>query len=250
MFKSFPVNPPEKLPKEIEPCPIIEAAFEIRFNTSTPWVELPGVVSKILDPQFTERRELDLNKTPDEVKKHLPGAAYLPHYQFLSERFIINLAPQMVGFCVVPGTYPGWSVLIEELHKFLDRALSEGFINEGARLGVRYTDFFSTNIFKHISLRIDIAGLAIEDKERQFITVFKEGSMTVRLKLVDGALYSKEQELLKGSIFDIDVAINAMDFELESGNIIHQFAEAHSLIKNLFFGLITQEYLNTLNPTY
>ncbi len=251
MFENFPVKVVDPLPSRLDPCPIVEAAFEIRFTTSTPWIELPGLVSNLLDKKkYKGRKELALYGMPDEWKQRIPGAVHIPHYQFTSDQFIVNLAPQMIGLCAQTMRYPGWNDVEKELRTFLESITSAGFMEEGARLGVRYTDFFDRDIFDNVDLDVSIQGKPITDKERQFTTVFQEGRMTVRLVLANAAVMANAHGPRRGSVLDVDVAFDAMDFDLNPKNVLERFTEAHALIKTLFFGLIDDELLASLKPEY
>ncbi len=251
MFENFPVKVVDPLPRKIEPCPIAEAAFEIRFTTSTPWAELPGKVAGLLHERYTERQELQLFHWPPEIKQQIAGSVHIPQYRFASDQFVINLAPQMIGLCARSMRYPGWPAIEAELRTFLDQIVNDGFMDEGARLGIRYTDFFELNIFDHIDLDVSIQGQGkpIRDNDRQLITVFNEGPMTIRLALINGAILENEHGPRRGSILDIDVAFGPLDFDLKT-NVLDRFTEAHLVIKKLFFGLIKKELLATLNPQY
>lgn len=251
MFTSFPLKPLDRLPAKIDPCPIVEAVFEIRFTTTKPWMELPGALAARIDERYPDREELPLGKIPEELRKQLPGSAHLPLYQFLSDQFRIHLGPQMIGLCVAPGRYPGWSAVSKELTWFLERVRKAGFMEEGARLGVRYSDFFEADIFDHIDLSIAISsqGKPLGDSERQLITVFQEGAMNIRLMLANNAVMGNAHGPRQGSVLDVDVAFGALDFDLND-NVMQRFSEAHEAIKKLFFGLITEPFLQSLNPTY
>lgn len=248
MFENFPVKVVDPLPKQIDPCPIVEAAFEIRFTTDVPWKELIGRVGLLIGDRYPERRVLDLENMPDQWKQHVPGSVHIPHYQFLSDQFVINLAPQMIGLCVQSGRYPGWAVIEAELKDFLPKILHGGFMREGARLGVRYTDFLELNIFEHIDLQVSVNGNPVNDKDRQFVTVFQEEQMTIRLLLVNGAFMGDGTQGRRGSVLDIDAAFDALDFEL-NGNVLERFTQAHDVIKKLFFGLVSSDLLKRLNPS-
>jgi uncharacterized protein (TIGR04255 family) len=248
MFAAFPVKRLERLPSRIDPCPIVEAAFEVRFTTEKPLMLLPGLVSGLLENKYPEQKELPLAANP-ELRKMIAGSAFLPHYQFLSEQYCINLGPQVIGLCIRQGRYPGWGEMEKELRWLMDRILAAGFMVEGDRLGVRYGDFFTTDIFQHIELAMTVNGETISDEERQVVSVFKQEGMNIRLMITNSAVMDAGEGPKQGSIFDVDVSFGALDFDLDT-SIMDRFAEAHTAIKQLFFGLIKPDFLTTLNPTY
>src|SRR5690606_29391031 len=157
MFENFPVKVVDPLPTKIDPCPIVQAIFEIRFKTTTPWAQLPGKVAGLLREQYVGK-ELPLFTLPEQFKQQYPGSIYLPQYQFHSNQFVVNLGPQMIGLGVQTMSYPGWTVVHAELNSFLSKVINDGFMEEGARLGVRYSDFFEFNIFDRIDLDLAVNG--------------------------------------------------------------------------------------------
>jgi len=44
MNDSFPFVLPERLPVRIEPCPIVEAVFVVRFVSTESWTTMPGLI--------------------------------------------------------------------------------------------------------------------------------------------------------------------------------------------------------------
>jgi len=248
MFENFPVKIVNPLPLQIDPCPIVQAIFEIRFTTNTPWAQLPGKIAGLLGDRYVGQ-ELPLFELPDQFKQHIPGSVYLPQYQFHSEQFVVNLGPQMIGLGVQAMNYPGWSMVHAELSTFLNKVVKDGFMGEGARLGVRYSDFFELNIFDHIDLDILLNGKTLNDKDRQFTTVFQEGPMTIRLVLINGAIMENSHGPRRGSVLDIDVAFGPLDFNLNS-DVLERFTQAHDTIKNIFFGLVSADLLESLKPKY
>ena len=249
MFENFPVKVVDPLPSRIDPCPIVQAVFEVRFTTKTPWAQLPGRVAGLLGDHYTGQ-ELPLFALPDQFKPQIPGSVHLPQYQFHSDQFVVNVGPQMIGLGVQTMQYPGWNVVHEELSTFLRSVIDDGFMEEGARLGVRYSDFFEFNIFEHIDLEIAVNGAPINDKDRQFTTVFQEGPMTIRLVLINGAIMENSHGPRRGSVLDIDVAFGPLDFELHAEVLEQRFTEAHDVIKKLFFGLVNADLLNDHKPEY
>ncbi len=249
MFTAFPLKTLDRLPSRIEPCPILEAAFELRFTTREAWLVLPGLVKGLLEGRYPEQVVLPLDEMPEGVRKMIPGSVFLPHCQFRSDAFWINLGPQMIGLCIQPGKYPGWAAVESELKWLLSKILSAGFMEEGERLGVRYGDFFTTDIFQHIDLSISVNGHAIDDAERQFTSVFKQDRMSIRIMLANSVVMGTADGPQQGSVLDTDISFGALDFDLDH-TVMDRFAEAHAAAKKIFFGLIKNAFLKTLNPQY
>lgn len=246
---SFPIPFPDRLPVQIEPCPIVESIFEMRFAASEPWATLPGLLYAQVRERYREQKALPLAELPEEIRRHDAALAHLPLHQFISPNFFIQLGPRSVGLATRPSAYPGWPRIEEELRWLLPRIQAAGFVGEGERLGVRYIDFFAQDIFSHLHLDLTLAAKPLGDAERSVSTLLRHGALTIRLAVTNSAVVGQREDVKRGSVLDVDAWFAAPDFDLFT-NGIERFSEAHLDIKRLFFGLLRQEYLLTLNPRY
>jgi uncharacterized protein (TIGR04255 family) len=71
----------------------------------------------------------------------------------------------------------------------------------------------------------------------------------VRLAIGNNAMAKIAEEPRYGSVLDIDVSFNSEEFTLFDG-IIERLGEAHLFAKQIFFGLLKEEFLDTLEPEY
>ena len=116
---SFPIPFPDPLPVQIEPCPIVESIFEMRFAANEPWATLPGLLYAQVRARYREQKALPLAELPEEMRRHDPALAHLPLLQFISPDFLIQLGPRVVGLATRANAYPGWPRIKEELHWLL-----------------------------------------------------------------------------------------------------------------------------------
>jgi len=250
MADPFPFSTNQPLPSRIDPCSIVEAIFEIRFTSAHQWSTMPGLLFAQIRDRYGEERSLPLLQVPDELRRQNPALANLPLVQFLGDDFLVQLGPRVVSLVTKPNRYPGWTAITNELAWFLRCVEASGIVAEGERLGVRYIDFFPTNIFPKLVFELTVAGRPIHDEERQITMVFKRNELALRLLVTNSAIVTDSSgEPHSGSIIDMDAWFGALDFELFK-NILARFDDAHSTIKSLFFGLLRPEYLRTLKPQY
>lgn len=247
--EEFPFPVPARVPITIDPCPIVEAAFELRFAGTHQWTTMPGLLYAQIRERYREQRILPLSQVPDEVRTQEPFVNQ-PLVQFLSDDFIVQLGPRVVNLVTKPNEYPGWQRVVEQLTWLLTRFEQAGIMGEGERLGVRYVDFFSGDIFANLVLDIRAGAHPLHDGERQLTSVFKHREMALRLLVANSAIVaSPTGEPRSGSILDVDAWFSALDFDLFTTSM-ERFHEAHDAIKRLFFGLLRPEFLATLNPRY
>ena len=249
MNDPFPIPIPERLPSKIEPCPIVEAIFEVRFTTGEPWRTLPGLLHEKIRERYREQRDLPLAQIPEEIRRQEPTLAHLPLMQFLSADFLVQLGPGVLNLVTKPNAYPGWAAIEQELRWLLEKVQQAAFIQEGGRLGVRYIDFFDEDVFGNLSLGVTIGDQVLRGSELRVVTALRRPPFTARLLVTNGAILGTGSEAKRGSVLDIDVWVGALDFELFRDGIV-KLGEAHLLVKQCFFGLAKPHFLASLHPTY
>jgi uncharacterized protein (TIGR04255 family) len=247
-MSSFPIPKLDCLPTRISPCPIVEAVLEIRFITEVPWMLIPGLLSTLISDKYPKTVDLPLSQMPDAIRREEPHLVYQPLIQFVGDPFTIQLGPRMLSL-VSNKEYPGWTPIFEQLKWLLQHVKTAGFIAEGERIGLRYIDFFQMDLFQKLTLRVNSDGQSVEGAEMNLTTTFVQEGFLSKLIIANNALVKTQGRANKGSVFDLDIALNAGDFDLfENG--LDRFQKAHQINKEVFFGLLRPEFLASLNPEY
>lgn len=245
---SFPIPKLDRLPEKISPCPILEAILEIRFVTGADWALLPGLLYTHIKEHYPKSENLPITELPEEFLRTDPGLTHAPRIRFLGKGFVIQFGPRVISL-LTAGEYPGWQAIKEELNWLLDKLKEAAFIHEGERLGMRYIDFFEHDIFSRLSLDIRSGGEPVTNVEMSFATVFRRERMTARLVLQNGAMVPRGNQMVSGSILDLDVWLGPSDFDVFE-NAAERFEDAHRCNKEIFFGLLKTEFLDSLAPVY
>ncbi len=244
----FPIPKLEKLPTRISPCPILEAVMEIRFVTGQDWALLPGLLYNQIQERYPRSEKLPIAEMPEDFIRNDSVLTYLPRMRFIGEGFVIQFGPRVVSL-LTKGEYPGWRRILEELSWLLQRLKLANFIHEGERLGMRYIDFFEEDIFSRLVLDVRSDGQRVSGVEMNFATVFRRGELTARLVLNNGAMVVRGSQVVTGSILDLDVWLEASGFDV-FGDASERFEEAHRCNKEIFFGLLKTDFLDSLAPEY
>ena len=247
--EAFPISIPERLPVRIEPCPIVEAIFEARFVGPESWATLPGLLFAQVREKYTEQKNLPLAQVPEEFRRQDPALQHLPLMQFLSRDFLIQLGPRVVSLVTKPNAYPGWLAIREELDWVVQRIKAAGFVGETERLGVRYVDFFESDVFSGLRLHLAVNDQPLLGAQTDVTTVLRRGSLAIRLRVTNGAIVGTAQGPKPGSVLDVDAWFGPLEVDLFENGLV-RFGEAHDTIKGLFFGLLKPELLATLHPAY
>lgn len=245
----FPIPKLDRLPIRISPCPILEAVLEIRFVTAADWTLLPGLLYTQIKDRYPKSEKLPIAEMPEEFLRSIPNLVHAPRMRFHGEGFFVQLGPRVVSL-LSHGEYPGWQATKKELSWLLERLELAGFVHEGERLGLRYIDFFQDeDIFSQLVLDVRSGGESVSGVEMNFATVFRRGDFTSRLVLNNGAMMTRGNEMVSGSILDLDVWLEASEFDVFD-NAAQRFEEAHRCNKEIFFGLLRTDFLDSLAPQY
>lgn len=247
-MEDFPIQIPDRLPTRISPCPIAEAVAEFRFTTSESWRNIPGILARILRERFPHEKELPLNSVPDEIRRVDPQINHKPHIQYVGNNFIVQLGPQIASI-TTKGPYPGWSAYRDQIDWLLERLQEANIVDEGERIGLRYIDFFEGNLFDHLNGTFRFGDSSLTGPEFSVTKVLRRAPFQARLVLNNSVTRLVDNSHKKGGVLDLDVAVTAQDFELfENG--LAKLDEAHNLNKQVFFGILSESFLDSLNPEY
>jgi uncharacterized protein (TIGR04255 family) len=77
----------------------------------------------------------------------------------------------------------------------------------------------------------------------------KEGNLKLRIMVNNDSIVNRSDGPQKGSVLDVDGWFEALDFDWED-NCLERLDEAHQTIKKLFFSLLKEDFLRSLNPVY
>lgn len=232
------------LPKNINPCPIVDALLEVRFNCKINANAVFGLIYSVLKEDFQKVETLPILQLPDIVRASDPNLKYKPHYKILNDKFVIQIGPDVISISSFP-KYLGWESFSEVIFDVLSKVESTGIINIVERIGIRYINFFEANIFEKVNLKVCIGADDILYKNTIVRTEIEQGEFSSTLQIANNAIINERI----GSIIDIDTFVtkNLESFFSRKIDIINS---GHLKEKELFYSLLKTEFLNTLNPTY
>ena len=236
-----------RLPKFISPCPIREAIAEVRFESNVPADAVFGIVYQALKKDFPKSEALPIVALPTPIRDATTDFVFQPHYRLLSDNSVVLVGPKVIAVGM-RGEYPGWPALSARIKDSLRQFNQTGILSQTVRLGLRFISFFPFDIYPKLRLRITVNEQSWDGDETHFKTVLNRGGCRSLLQIGKGlALVDKPEET--GSIIDIDsfTTETAGDFP----SVLDSFLEsAHQSEKELFFTLLTPEFLTSLKPIY
>lgn len=248
-MNSFPIPIPKNLPIRISPCPIVEAVVEFRFVGKEPWRNMPGIFTPLVREKYPNEKELPLGQLPEQIRLKESSFTYTPLLQYEGDEFIIRLGPRSLSVGSRAHQYPGWRKFRHELDWVWGKLANSNLVQEGERLGVRYIDFFSKDIFSLVTLDISVANRSVSSLEQTYTVVAPIEDSVARLLLANGVFLSQGATTESGSILDLDVwrTLSSEDPFAEAREGVEKL---HNINKKVFFGLLRDSFLATLDPVY
>jgi|SRR5690606_23903151 len=232
------------LPQSINPCPILDALFEIRFTTNIYPSAVFGMIYNALKDDFPKVEDLPILQLPEAIRANDPNLKFKPHYRISNDGFVTQIGPDVVSISSFP-KYSGWSEFSSQIFSILNKIENIGIVNSVTRIGIRYINFFENDIFKDIDLKICIGDDHIAYQNTVVRTEIEQGSFKSSLQVANNAKHNNKL----GSIIDIDTFtdLNLNDFFAHKESLI---SDGHNKEKELFYSLLTENFLKTLNPIY
>jgi len=236
--------------KSISPDPVVSAVVELRFESTLPKPAIYGVLYSALRGDYGQQTSLPIMQLPEEVRLKAPNFRFKPWYHLSGDGLTVQIGPDVLAVnCDCSGSYMGWGNFWPLIQQVLARVKDTDVVTEIARIGIRYISFFEDiDIFDNLKLTIQRDGEPFVSGATTFVTLIEDAGFSQRLALQNDAQLNAPSGAKTGSTVDIDT------FSMEqrpSFDGIEEVIEAgHRQEKQLFFSLLRDEFLETLNPVY
>jgi len=236
-----------KLPKKITPCPVFDTTVEIRFDALLPSEAVFGVLYEKFKDDYKSYEKLPILQLPEEIRSSDPNLIFQPHYKLIKDGFVIQIGPKILSVGCF-GEYVGWDFYFKEVKAVFLKAKKTSIFREINRAGIRYINFFDLNIFKNVKLDINIGKSWIGEEPTLFKTVMKSERLIKTLQIANNVSLQRGTKILTGSVIDIDSATDGQHDIYDNLNEILE--KAHLEEKKLFFKLLKEDFLASLNPEF
>lgn len=246
----------DRIPLKIEPCPIIDVVFEIRYVSNVPLEIMVGLIYEKLQSKVKDSgislgvlQRLPINDVPLAVRNSDNNLKNQPHYVIDYGGLSVRIAMSNVSVAV-KGSYPGWNVFCKDVKDFINVINLVEIINSPSRLGLRYTSFFDFNIFDQTQLKLTIFDNDTLQCNNAVFINWDDGDKSCSLQVANNVQVANSQIGIKeGSIIDIDVATKSGE-NIDTSRIEQILKSLHDYEKKVFFNLLAKQFLKTLNPMY
>ncbi|MDR1925452.1 MAG: TIGR04255 family protein [Planctomycetaceae bacterium] len=242
-----------KLPKKLKTDLILSAVFELRFSTKIPQEAVYGMVYQAVIKKYPSVSpvRLPITQLPDVVRNFDPNLIFQPYNILNIDTKGIGIGSRVINFSIQK-PYIGWDQWSSFIAEFIPEFVQLGIFDNIERTGLRFANFTEQNLCSIAQMDVQIGSTKLGCQPMTLRTEIQEGDYIKVLHLVNNAVVEvRPLERLNGSVIDIEI-IKKID--MPSAKFQEQFEtileESHQLEKRLFFEIIKDEFLTTLEPDY
>lgn len=241
----------KRMPLRLEKCPLVDALIEIRFESSIIGSAIFGIIYNLIRNDYNGTvTSLPILQVPEQIRRNDPNLKFKPLYRIEAEKYIIQIGDDVL--CIsskIP--YTGWGEFSSRTIELIKKISGENIINRVLRIGHRYVNFFEGDIMD----KLTISKPTISGYQTNNILVRTEirdcDDFIDTVQITNSATYKSpfNTETLLGSLIDIDSFKEyGNNYFLE--NLEKEINKVHTCEKNMFFSLLTDDFLDSLNPVY
>ncbi|MFN8250354.1 MAG: TIGR04255 family protein [Ferruginibacter sp.] len=245
-----------RLPVKITPDSIKDSIVEIKYSSRTPFEVLVGFIYNALDDtyKYTNRPAPNNNQQvgglPSSIEFQIA-----PLNIFFTETIKLDIRPNSLIFNCLNG-YRGWLTYKSEIEKTLNQISTVKEIEKYNRIGVRYISQYSeTDITSCTKFNFSFGMPEVVSDTYVFRTEFNQEyfriilSLQHKAQMLTGKFINNVAETKPISTIDIDVI--AENLSLFTVPELSDFLDKiHDKEKEVFFSIISEDYLKKLNPVY
>jgi uncharacterized protein (TIGR04255 family) len=234
-------------------APIIDAVFDIWFDSKMPSEALLGIIIGDIEPS-EDIRSLPLLQLPKDIRLMDPNLKHQALYEILpkdDKPYKIVLGHNSLGIAL-NGKYQGWDEsFFPEIQKLYGKIFEIGLIEKITRCGLRYVDFFQDeNIYKTSKVSVTInANDAADSTQKILLRMEKEIDDNIAMAVVidNKAIVKKSPENIEqnGSIIDIASFVKNEEY-LNEENFFETIDKLHTINKDYFKEVANDELIEQL----
>jgi len=238
-----------KLPIKITPDPILESLVELKFETSIPQDAVFGIIYHALSEVFPGKAEnLPILQIPSDIRDQDPNLRFKPVHRIKYNNFYLQLGPRVVVISNIK-QYQGWKEFSELIVKVFQKIVKLNIISKWVDYTLRYINFFSFNILEQSNISLAVGCPGRPYRHAQIVTEIEESGFIHVLKVINNATISFDNKKLFGSTIDIST-----HKKIDDGDLVGSFRkllnDSHKIEKKMFFDLLNEDYIQSLNPQY
>lgn len=245
-----------KRPTRLNDEPLIDAVFEVRFESHVPASSLlPGFFFASLDGEKAIER-LPIAEVPSQFRDVDPSLRFAPVLRIVWDNFFILIGDRTLALaCKLP--YPGWKKFKPAIEKVVQLLSGAGIVQTVSRASMKYIDIIQSKDLAEqasfIELDLTLAGHKLANEIFQVRMEIPKDGFTHAVQLASAATVQvMGNETREGLIIDIDTikdvgSVPIGDFIATLDKFLE---EIHTSNIDMFFGCLKDETITRLRPVY
>lgn len=240
----------KRIPKKLNICPIQESILEIRFSTDYPDDAIFGMVYSKVKELFPKKpiEQLPVQNIPEQIRRIDPNFKYHALQRIFNDNLSFSVGPRSIIFGNHKD-YVGWDNWSLFFNKILEKIIETDLLLNVERIGLRYINLFENNIFNHANIELLINSKAILDETTNIRTELNVGGLIQILQVGNAVNVTSNTISKKASIIDIDCIYTFKKSDNFQG-YLKILGDLHDKEKDLFFEILKDEFIQTLQPEY
>ena len=242
-----------KIPKSIEPDRIKDAIIEVHFESELPNEINLGLFFGVLKEYYkysnkslgTKQLTSNSASFEKEITLSLGGVSL-----FYNDEIKFQINQNSIAFNCID-KYILWENYSKQIANVLQLMLNVNSIKSFSRVGVRYvSEYINSDLVDSTNFSFSFGMPEVASKSYSFRSEFDIEQFTVVLNLSNNIPVIIDSNLTPISIIDIDVISTNFDIGNSFEKLFNIINNAHNLEKEIFFKILKDSFLNSLNPKY
>jgi len=244
-----------RIPSKITPDCILESISELRFTSKIPEEAVFGSIYGHFKNRFTNFENLQTLQIPEQIRKSDSNLIYAPLYKLNFDDIFIQIGPRSLSFHSTD-KYIGWTAFSNRIHELISEILKLDIIENVQRVGIRYINYFETKtILKDSNLSLNFNKFSLQPTAHSIILNYSKQDIGLTLRIYENANVSINKkgsfDNKVGSVIDIDSFINNPNLTMNDANkLMGLLTRTHEAEKELFFSLLSDNFIKQHNPEY
>lgn len=242
-----------RIPVKITPDRIRDSIVQVFFQSSVPFEALIGVFyTTLLNSGW---KYANRPNQPLQPKKIVIEFTAGPQHFFIKDNVRFQLFPNQSIAFNCNNSYIGWGNYSNYINEVLTEISKTNYLTRFSRIGIRYiSEFANIDIFEKIKIKVDIPFAENKVSNSSHRMTLIEGDITktinIASKIPANTNLTGEMEYVNYiSLLDIDVVKKNLSVN-DISILWDEINNVHTIEKEIFFGLLREEFLQTLNPQY
>ncbi len=243
-----------RLPKKLEKDTIIDSIFEVRFSSNSDAVSsiLLGLLFQKYRSDYKKIERLGPSQMPAQIVENDENLRYAHHYRLVGDQYSLSIGNHVASInCTKP--YAGWSNFKPKIIDLLSFLESTSLIDKPERFSIKYINVIPTGmttLLNGTKVGVQAGDFDLTARPLSLRAEILKGDFVNVIQVSTGiSATTSKNEQVDGILLDIDTIYTGtwQNFWVDMQDLLEK---AHIAEKEVFFGLLTEDMIDSLKPQY